>query len=233
MRFKNLTIIGTSHIAPESLKKVERTIREEQPGIIAVELDKKRLAAFLHKGKHKPRYSDIKRVGFKGWLFSLIGAWVEKQLGKKVGVSPGSEMLKAIRLAQEHSSKVALIDQDIEVTLRRFSETLSWKERWQLLWDLLKSIITRKPEIEFELTKVPSQKVIAQLMKKVKKHYPNIYKVLVTERNEAMGKNLARMMLHFPNTTIVAVVGAGHEKEILKVVKRELSLYKKKELARV
>ena len=51
MMYKNLTIIGTSHIAAESVAKVERTILKEQPAIVALELDRKRLMALLHPQK--------------------------------------------------------------------------------------------------------------------------------------------------------------------------------------
>ena len=228
MRYKNLIVIGTSHIAPESLAEVEQVLRKYEPGIVAIELDPKRLSALLSKRKQKPKLRDIKRIGFKGFLFSLIGAWVEKKLGQQVGVAPGTEMVKAVRIARELGSQVALIDQDIEITLRRFSDSLSWKERGRLLGDILKGIITRKPEITFDLTKVPSQKTIARLIAKVHKRYPNIYRVLVTERNIVMGRNLAHIMLHYPETLIVAIIGAGHEKEIVRIAKQQLDLYRKK-----
>ena len=34
MKYNNLTIIGTSHIAKQSLDEVEKAIEEEKPGII-------------------------------------------------------------------------------------------------------------------------------------------------------------------------------------------------------
>ena len=211
-------IIGTSHIAPESLKKVEQVILETKPGIVAVELDRKRLIALLSKEKQKPSFRDIRRVGLKGWLFALIGAWAERKLGAKVGVSPGSEMLKAISLAQKAGAKVALIDQDIEITLRRFSRALSWKEKLTFLGDLFKGIVLRKG-VQFDLARVPSQKVISRLIEDVKKRYPNIYRVLVKERNEFMAQKLARIIQNYPEERIIAVVGAGHEKEIAQLLK--------------
>ena len=157
-----LKIIGTSHIAPESIKKVEKTILETKPDIVAIELDKKRLVALLTKSKEKARFRDIKRVGLKGWLFALIGAWAERKLGAKVGVFPGSEMLKAIAAAQQVKAKIALIDQDIEITLRKFSKALSWKEKFTFLGDIFKGVFLKKG-VQFDLAKVPSQKVIEKL----------------------------------------------------------------------
>lgn len=218
---KNIKIIGTSHISPESLKKVEQVILEEKPGIVAVELDHKRLVALLQKSKHRMSWKDIRRIGIKGWLFALLGAWVEKKLGKKVGVSPGAEMLRAIHAAQQVHAKVALIDQDIEVTLRRFSKALTWKEKWRFLVDVFKGTVLKKG-VQFNLAKVPSQKVIDKLIGEVKVRYPNVYRVLVAERNEFMAHRLARIREQFPDDLVVAVVGAGHEREIAELLKRYL-----------
>jgi len=211
-------IIGTSHISPESLEKVEKVILERKPGIVAIELDRKRLLALLSKDKHKPGFRDIKKLGFKGWLFALIGAWAERKLGAKVGVSPGAEMLKAVETAQKTGAKIALIDQDIEITLKRFSKELTWKEKGRFIADIFKGVVLRKG-IEFDLAKVPSQKLITKLIEDVRKRYPNVYKVLVAERNEFMAKRLAAIMKHYPEELIVAVVGAGHEKEITRLLK--------------
>ena len=218
---KNIKIVGTSHIALESLKKVEKVILEEKPGIVAVELDRKRLVALLHKGKSSASLKDVKRIGVKGWLFAMLGAWIERKLGKKVGVSPGAEMLKAIQAAQQINAKVALIDQDIEITLKRFSKVLTWKEKWRFAVDLFKGVILRKG-VQFDLAKVPSQKVIDKLIEEVRVRYPNVYHVLVAERNEYMARRLARIRQQFPDDLIVAVVGAGHERDIAELLKRYL-----------
>ena len=128
MQYKNLAIIGTSHIAKQSLEEVEKAIEEGKPDIVALELDRKRLYSLMNKEERKISIYDIRRVGFKGFIFSLIGAWAEKKLGKIVGVAPGSEMKKAVMLARKYKLKIALIDQDIEITLRRFSKALTWRE---------------------------------------------------------------------------------------------------------
>ncbi len=219
MDYKNLIIIGTSHIAKQSLDDVNKAIEAGKPDIIALELDERRLhSLFMKPGKI--RIYDIKRVGIKGFIFSLIGAWAEKKLGKMVGVAPGSEMKIAVRLARKYNVQIALIDQDIEITLKRFSKSLTWKEKWNFIADILKAIFMRKKVIEFDLTKVPSKKVIKKLVDEVKKRYPNIYKVLIEERNEVMANNLKRIMELNPEKKILAVVGAGHEDDILELIKK-------------
>ena len=219
MNYKNLMVIGTSHIAKQSLEDVKNAIEGWKPNIVALELDKRRLYSLFRK-PGKIRIYDIKRIGIKGFIFSLIGAWAEKKLGNMVGVAPGSEMKNAVRLARKNNIKIALIDQDIEITLKRFSKSLTWKEKWNFFADILKAIFARKGVIEFDLTKVPSKKVIKKLVDKVKERYPNVYKVLIEERNEVMANNLHKIMSEYPDKKILAIIGAGHEDDILELIKK-------------
>jgi len=220
IKYKNLNIIGTSHIAKQSLDEVKGVIEDTKPDIVALELDKKRLYALMHGKKGRISIYDLRRVGIKGFLFSLIGAWAEKKLGELVGVSPGSEMITAIKIAKKNKIKIALIDQDIEVTLKRFSETLTWKEKWNFFVDVVKAIVFRKKEVEFDLTKVPSKKIIKKMINKVKKRYPNIYNVLIEERNHVMGDNLRELMIKNDGKKILAIVGAGHEEELIDIIRK-------------
>ena len=119
MKYKNLVFLGTSHIAKQSMNEVKKYIEEQKPDIVALELDKRRLNALMSKAPRKIELRSIRHIGLKGFLFSLFGAWAEKKLGKIVGVAPGSEMKQAIKLAKKNGIKIALIDQDIEVTLTK------------------------------------------------------------------------------------------------------------------
>ena len=100
MNHKNLVFLGTSHIAKQSLDDVKRYIDEIKPDILAVELDRRRLPVLMENRPRKIDFRSIRVVGLKGFVFSLIGAWAEKKLGKLVGISPGSEIKQAIRIAK-------------------------------------------------------------------------------------------------------------------------------------
>lgn len=223
LTYKNLILLGTSHIAKQSIEEVKKIIEEENPKIIALELDKKRLHALLHKKKEDKglKLRDIRRVGFKGFIFSLIGEYAEKKLGEQVGVKPGEEMLTAVKLAKEKSIHLAFVDQDIEITLKKLSKHISWKEKFRFLGDIVKSIFKREPEVQFDLKTVPSEEVIKTLTKRVEKDYPNVYKVLVSDRNEFMAKKIAQLMRE-REEKIFAIVGAGHEKEMMQMIKEHL-----------
>ncbi|MFQ5620749.1 MAG: TraB/GumN family protein [Candidatus Nanoarchaeia archaeon] len=223
MRLHNLTILGTSHIARQSLKEVRDAIEDDKPDVVALELDRQRFLALMSNAKkRKSSLKDIKKIGVKGFLFSIFGEWAERKLGEQVGVKPGSEMKLAGQLAAIHKIPVILIDQNIAITLKKFSKALTWKEKWNFVVDIFNAIIFRKKSIPFDLASVPTASMVKKLTKEVKVRYPNIYYVLVEERNEIMAKRLAKLMKQDPNRNILAVMGAGHESDVIKIIKKEL-----------
>jgi len=219
-QYKNLTIIGTSHIAIESIKKVQQTLNSLDPELIALELDFERFKGLMSKQKHKFSFAEIKTLGIRGWLLNILGAWIEKSLGKRVGVKPGSEMKKAIYFSIKHQKEMALIDQDIKVTLKKLSKSLTLKEKVNFFVDIVKAIFQRNPEVSFDLKKVPDEQLIYELTKKVKKRYPSIYNILIKERDEYMAKNLYKILKRNKDKKILAIMGAGHEQKILDLIKK-------------
>lgn len=220
MNYKNLVIIGTSHIAKQSVEEVSTVISKRRPSIVALELDKKRLGSLLSKAKGtRLRLKDILKIGIKGYLFLKIGGWAERKLGKLVGVMPGTEMMTAYKIARKNRIKVYLIDQDIEITLKRLSKSITWREKFRFLGEIIKAVIFRDQTYQFDLTKVPPKKIIKKLIKEVKDKYPNVYNVLIKERNYVLAKNLYNLMRK-NKEEIVAVIGAGHEEEIVALIRK-------------
>ena len=141
---KNLILIGTSHIAKDSVKEIKKTIIEEKPEIIALELDLLRFRGLTKKTKRKIRIKDIKKIGFIGFFFNMIGALAEKKMGKLAGMNPGSEMLYAIKIAKKKNIKLVLIDRDIRITLNRLSNKLTFKEKLNFIIDIIGTLLFRK-----------------------------------------------------------------------------------------
>lgn len=209
--YKRLSIIGTSHVSLTSVRQAEALIREIRPEVVALELDTNRYKA-LQSGQ-KPHFSfrSIRTFGFKGWLFGLIASFVEHSVGGTVGVPPGSEMLASAKVAQECKLKIALIDQPLAVTLRRFSTTLTWKEKWHFFVDLFRGPTLRK-ELGFSVHHVPSIATVSRILHFLRTRYPNVYQTLIVERNRYMAKQLYVLLQHH---SIVAIVGAGHEQDLV------------------
>ncbi|MBI2657036.1 TraB/GumN family protein [Candidatus Woesearchaeota archaeon] len=219
MKYKNLVFLGTSHIAKQSLNEVKKLIEEEKPDIIALELDRKRLPALLSKGKRKIDFRSIRHIGLKGFLFSLFGAWAERKLGRLVGVAPGSEMKQAIKIAKKENIEIALVDQDIEITLQRLSNSIAWKEKRNFIADIFKALFIRKKELEFDLETVPDKKLIKKLTNQLKERYPNVHKVLIGERNRVIADNIKKLMNRNAGKKILVILGAGHIDDVFELVK--------------
>ena len=219
MNHKNITFIGTSHISRQSMDEVRNHIETYKPDIVGIELDRKRMQVLMQKGPRKISLRAIGKVGLKGFLFSVLGAWAEKKLGDLVGVAPGSEMKTAIKLSMKHNLKIAMIDQDIEITLKRLSSELTWREKMNFVIDLVKAPFSRE-KIEFDLSKVPSSQLIKKMMLRLKVRYPNLYKVLVQERNVVIARNLNAITKENPDKKILAVMGAGHVEDVITLMKK-------------
>ena len=120
-----LKIIGTSHIAKESIQAVEKAF-EEQVDIVALELDDERLKSLVNREHdHKKttlRFRDVRTLGVKVYLLARLISWAESHLGSKVGNAPGTEMLKAYKLAKTKKIPIALVDQDVRITLQRLTK---------------------------------------------------------------------------------------------------------------
>ncbi len=212
MRYvKNVIILGTSHIAQQSIEEAKDTIALESPDIIALELDLPRFKKLMSKQKE----SKIPRLG-KGFLFNLIGVLVEKYLGNKVGTSPGDDMKSAINAAKKNKIRIALIDQDIRITLQKLSKEFSWKEKLTLVKEIILAPFA-KQKIKIDLTKVPEKKLINKMITDLKKKYPSLYKVLIDDRNKVMANNIKKLMKEYKK--ILVIVGAGHENDLAKLIK--------------
>src|SRR3989344_9213427 len=115
-KYKNLHILGTSHISRQSVNEVKKAIKDLRPAIIALELDKSRFLS-LTSNKKPGKLGSLKLLGIKGFLFNLVGAFIEKSLGKHTGIKPGTEMKTAINLAKKNNITLSLIDQPIQITI--------------------------------------------------------------------------------------------------------------------
>ncbi len=212
-----ITLLGTSHIAQQSVREIKKTIESTSPDIVALELDARRAKSLFSNQKRKISLGVIPIVGVKGYLFAKIGQIVQQKLGGVVGVEPGADMKEGLVVARKKGLDVALVDQPIEITLKRFSKSLTWRERWHFIADIFGSIFSQKKQLEklgmqdFDLTKVPEEVVISKMIGFVRIRYPSIYKTLIDDRNRYMVRKLIALQKKHPGKEILAIVGAGHK----------------------
>jgi pheromone shutdown-related protein TraB len=215
-----LSVVGTSHISRESADVVVRAIRRIAPAIVCLELDPKRFYSLMHPQKAHFSFLGIRRMGLKGWLFMVFAGWAEKKLGKLAGASPGWEMLSAVRECRKNNIKIALVDQDVEVTMKRLSGAITWKEKLRFVFDLASAPFSRRKFV-FDLKKAPGNDLVELLLKDALEKYPNVYRVLVKERNSVIARNIAKVLKENAGN-VVAVVGAGHEKEVKRILSQSI-----------
>jgi pheromone shutdown protein TraB len=191
--------------------EVKSKIEDILPDIVAVELDAGRLYGLRHKTKKPKTLALLKSLGLSGYLFFVVGQFIQQKLGRIVEIEPGSEMLSAVHASEEKNIPIALIDRDIQVTLSRFSRYFRKREVLRMIWDVISSPF-QKNKFRINLDKVPETEVIDYVLMQAKKNYPSLYKILIHERDMYMANELARISYANPDKKILAVVGAGHVK---------------------
>ena len=209
-----IIIVGTAHVSEKSIAEVNEVIEREKPDIVAVELDKARFQAI--KGEEEVKEVNLKELlsGGKFYYFMLhwLLAYVQKKIGADTGVKPGAEMMAAIEQAEKTGAKIALIDRDIQLTLGRFWNRMSFFEKLKLFGSLVGASFGFGSE-KIDIETVTNEDVVTQLVGELRKLAPSAAIVLIDERDAFMAKNL----LDLSNQgKVVAVVGAGHREGIQK-----------------
>ncbi len=203
-----IILVGTAHVSDKSVAEVNEVIDKERPDIVAVELDKGRYQAL--KGEEEVKEVNIKELlsGGKFYYFLLhwLLAYVQKKIGSDTGVKPGAEMLSAIEKAEKTGARIALIDRDIQVTLGRFWNKMSFFEKLKLFISLIGAMFGFGTK-EIDIDSVTNEDVVTQLVSELRKMAPSAASVLLDERDAFMAKNLLEIS---KDGTVVAVVGAGH-----------------------
>ena len=108
---RKITLIGTAHISSGSVELVEKTIEEENPDRICIELDESRMKSKSEKQSWENM--DIRKVFKEGRGFFLLAntalASFQKRMGEQTGIKPGEEILTAAKIAKEKNIDEILI----------------------------------------------------------------------------------------------------------------------------
>ncbi len=222
---KTIILVGTAHISQDSVNLVQSTILEEKPDIVGVELDFARFKQ-LKSGK-KWREMDITKVVSSGqtylFLINLLLSSLQRQMGLKLKMKPGQEMLEAIKIAEENNVPIALLDRDVNITLKRAMNKMSLIEKLKLAGSIIGSFFgfgeTKEITVE-TIEGLKNKDVMNELMQKLSKEMPSIKSVLVDERDLF----IANKILNAPGKKIVAVIGAGHLDGVKKLLDKKRSI---------
>jgi pheromone shutdown-related protein TraB len=212
MKKEYLTIIGTAHVSQDSVEEVKDAIYEQQPEVVAIELDKGRYDRLMKEQAGIEEDEEISVTNIikenKVGLFVASGilTYIQSKIGEDVNVKPGSEMIGAIEAANDIGAKIALIDRDINITLQRALNEMTTWEKLKFMFSAITSLFVSDDELQ-DIEELKEEGTLEEVMKYFKEISPNAYKVLVKERDAYLAKSI----LNIPEDHIIAVVGAGHK----------------------
>lgn len=235
-----IILVGTAHVSKKSVEEVKAAVDTFAPDIVGVELDQGRYKALSQRAEWaKTPVTEIIRSG-RAYFFmaSLFLASFQRRLAERFGVEPGAEMIEAVNLAHARGGKVALLDRDIGVTLKRAWRMMTLREKLRFAWEAWAVLFGIRrladldeaereadgkapspKELEDELAEIMDEDVLTEMMEEIGRFAPSVKRVLIDERDEFLAK---RILLSAEQGRIVAVVGAGHMKGVRAAIARGL-----------
>lgn len=223
---KEIILVGTAHVSEESSRVVREVIQKEQPEVVAVELCGQRCEALLDRKKweEKDIYNVIREGKSYLFLMQLFLTNFQRKMGDEFKVKPGSEMLEAMNVAGENGARVALVDRDIRITLKRVMNQITLREKLRLFYELISgTMVDEKIDQDF-LEKLKDKDVVNEMMRELSEKVPSLKRVLVDERDKYIAYNVEGLHAR----RIVAVVGAGHVEGIKKILESGIKPGKKR-----
>ena len=142
--YKNKTIhlIKTAHVSKNSKEDVYKYYEEINPDSICIELDEDRYKNITSKDKWQN--TDIFKILKEGkvgiLLVSIILSAYQKKMASSLQSTSGAEMMAGIELAEKNNKELLLIDRPINTTFKRIWQSLSLKEKIDLLASIISSI---------------------------------------------------------------------------------------------
>ena len=214
-----LRLLGTAHVATTSVEAVKEQIETYQPKIVGVELCKTRHDALV-EGRRLDK-EGLRRVIKEGKapmvLMQAMLSAEQRRLGLNEGQEPGAELLAAVETAKAAGIDVALVDRDIQVTMRRAWKRMKWRERFRLLFSLFGD--DEELEKDFDLDELLTDSdLLSTMMEDLKEFSQGAGEALIDERDRYIAE---KIMQSKTEEKMLVVVGAGH----LKGIERALNPY--------
>ncbi|MFQ3343740.1 MAG: TraB/GumN family protein [Candidatus Poseidoniales archaeon] len=215
----NLKIIGTAHISKKSINTVKEQIKDWQPDIVAIELCDSRLKSLKEPGTLESE--TLLKIINDGkapmvLLQSALSA-EQRRMGLTTGEKPGAELLAAVNTAEEHNIPIELIDRDVIITLRRAWSKMKLTEKWKVMYAMLWSEDDDEIEIDDLLE---DSDMLSNMLEEARKIAPGAGIALIDERDVFLSEKIRQMR---GNGKILAVVGAGHVKGIIRNLEKDES----------
>ena len=134
-----IRVLGTAHVSQKSVDEVRHHIEEFEPDIVAVELCQARHDALLQERRFdKEGLLKVIKDGKAPLVLlqSMLSA-EQRRLGLDENLQPGAALLAAVEEGKNAGKEIALIDRDIQVTLRRAWKRMTFFQKVRLLMGML------------------------------------------------------------------------------------------------
>ena len=205
---RRIVLVGTAHVSAESMEEVKRSIEEEAPDHLCVEMDRMRLKNL----EENRRWSGTnlkevirRRQGFM-LMANLALASFQRRIGADTGVPPGAEMHSAVNMARERNIPFTCADRSIQITLTRAWRKSGFWTKLKLISSLTASVISNESVSPEEIEGLKESDAMQSMMQELADYLPSVKGVLIDERDRYLAANI----LGAPGRTVLAVVGAAH-----------------------
>lgn len=215
-RDREIILIGTAHVSRHSAQLVEKTILENNPDTVCVELCATRLGAIRDTDRWR-NMDIIKIIREKKALMlfmNLVLASFQKKIADRFGIRPGQEMINAVEAAGKTGALIRPSDREIQTTLSRVWRGMGFWAKLKLLFSFVFSFGESDNIKEEDIERMKQEDILETLLSDVKKTHPIIERVLIDERD----RYLAESIRTAPGEKILAVVGAAHVPGIKKYI---------------
>ena len=205
---RTFLLLGTAHVSSESVAMVEHTIANEEIDHVCIEIDEGRYRSVTSKKAWSQIdiFQIIRRKQTFLLLSNLILSSFQRRMGVGTGVTPGSEMVAAVREAQSRGIPFSLGDRPVAATLRRaWAKTGFWGKN-KLMASMIASAFSQEKVTEEDLQQLQQQSELESMLQELADYLPAVKEVLIDERDQYLAKSI----WDAPGERILAVVGAGH-----------------------
>jgi len=228
----NLRLLGTAHISKASADAARREVAEYEPDIVAIELCKSRLDALTRPERFdNETLGKVLREGKAPLvLFQSMLAVEQRRMGLAEGEKPGTDLLAAMQAAGEAQKEVALVDRDIQTTMRRAWRRMRFREKWRVMSAIL---FQEEEDEEIQVDDLlENTDLITELMGELRDVAPAAGEVLIDERDEFLASSIQQLR---PEGKVLAVIGAGHLEGVAAHLRNDIEVDKERlrELNRV
>ncbi len=174
---------------------------------------------FSGQKNHQSALQHAKQVmangqGLSG-AFQLALGYFYQKVGSEIKIQPGAEFRAALQAVQRGCVPCQLVlgDRAIGVTIQRAWCLLPLSEKFKLMLQLAKAMVT--PISKADIERMKQSDVLTELMLEFCEYFPSLSRVLLQERDLYLARSVLQIA-YSPEggNRVVAVVGLGHLKGV-------------------